>query len=96
MESIFNIAPTQEQKVSFTVRMERPDRKRPVIRRYFDTKVPDVHSLAQLAGFLTHKLFGDNERGGAGTLYHITVRDTSGDMDGFTIRRTASGKYVHI
>lgn len=91
----FDVPVTREQKVGFEVRMVRPDRKRPVVRKMFDTDLPRVSSVRQLAGFLTHKLFGDNERGGAGTLYHVTVR--SGELlDGFTIQRTAYGTYEQV
>lgn len=91
----FDTPVSQEQNVSFEVRMVRPDRKRPVVRRLFDREMPDVRSVQQLAGFLTHKLFGDNERGGNGTLYHVTVR--SGELlDGFTVQRTHDGRYIQV
>lgn len=91
----FDVPVTRQQKVGFEVRMVRPDRKRPVVRRLFDTELPNVSSVRQLAGFLTHKLFGDDERGGAGTLYHVTVR-SGDDLDGFTIQRTHDGRYLQV
>lgn len=93
--STYDVPVRTEQRISIEVRMVRPDRKRPVIRRFFDTKIPTAHSLAQLGGFLNHKLFGDTERGGAGTVYHYTIR-MDGDVDGFTLTRTPQGRYIQV
>lgn len=83
------------QTASYEVRMIRPDRTRAVIRRYFDVaRIPVVSSI-QLAGFLTHKLFADTERGGAGTFYTITER-VGDSVQVYTVRRTSDGRYVRV
>lgn len=81
-------------QVQYSVRMERPDRKRAVIRRLFNNERIAAASSLQLAGFLTHKLFSDHERGGEGTHYTITVR-MGKTVRVFTVRRLADGHYTY-
>lgn len=66
-----------------------------VTRRLFGTKLPDVVSQRQLAGYLTHILFADSERGGEGTIYHVTTK-RYGTPQVFSVRRTLDGRYVHV
>ena len=81
-------------QVEYTVRMERPDRKRAIIRRLFNDKPFQAASSLQLAGFLTHKLFADSERGGEDTHYTVTIRFGS-LVRVFTVRRLADGRYTY-
>lgn len=88
----FDTPVSREQRVEYIVRMERPDRKRVVVRRLFSNSLIQAVSLLQLGGFLTHRLFADSERGTGGTIYHITVKGL--DMQqGFTLQRDHFGKY---
>lgn len=66
-----------------------------VTRRLFGTKLPETKSNRQLAGYLTHILFADSERGGVGTIYHVTTT-RYGVPRSFSVRRTADGRYVHV
>lgn len=61
------------QKVHYKVRMVRSN-KRDVIRHYHTEREVATFSARQLVGFLTHRLFGDNERGADGTHYVVEIR----------------------
>jgi hypothetical protein len=82
------------ERIQYTVSMTRPDRKRTVNRHIFLDHEPHVRSLRQLAGYLTHTLFGDTERGAVGTFYTITKR-VGKHVRVFTVERTESGHYLH-
>lgn len=73
--------------------MNRPDRKRAVIRRLFSDQQIQAVSDRQLAGFLTHRLFADRERGGQVTHYTITER-SDGHLKVFTVVKRGEN-YLH-
>lgn len=56
----------------YEVQMIRPDRARSVKRVLHEDGVSTV-SDAQLFGYLNHKLFSDDERGGEGTIYNLRI-----------------------
>jgi hypothetical protein len=89
-----NDMPTHTQTASYTVTMIRPDRKRIKTRYLFAANEAPVRSLRQLAGFLTHLLFADAERGGDGTLYNVKIVTPRGNRS-FTVR-AEGGKYYLI
>lgn len=83
------------ERIEYAVTMYRPDRKRPVTRRIYEQKPIESRNARQLAGFLTHKLFGDHERGGSGT--HYVVKITAPDvLSVFTIRKSEDGEYLQV
>lgn len=89
------------ERIEYAVTMYRPDRKRPVIRRLYEDKLIPTSSVRQLAGFLTHKLFADKERGGTGTYYVVKInfpRDYPVEyrLAVYTVRKTADGEYQQV
>ena len=70
----------------FTIRHERPARKRPVIRKFIDNDVR-VSSDRQLIGYVAHKVFTDSERGGNGSTYSLREEREDG-----TVRTIAANK----
>lgn len=78
-------------KEVFTVTHIRPDRKRSIKRRLIED-TPRVASEAQLAGYLTHKLFTDAERGPDGSTY-VVERETEGRRTVFAVNKRG-GRYV--
>jgi hypothetical protein len=93
-EQAHMVPTTKNQHVQFEVVMQRPDRRRSTRRTMFSDRPLRFASNLQMAGFLTHMLLGDQERGLAGTFYTITVRMGRDILQCFTVRRTASGHYV--
>ena len=81
--------------IEYNVTMSRPDQIEDVTRKLFPTKPIRTVSARQLAGYLTHTIFGDYERGEAGTFY--TVKERIGNtLNVFTIRRMEDGTYQHV
>lgn len=54
-----------------------------------------VSSARQLAGFLTHLLFKDVERGGDNTFYTIKEKIEGCRLNVFTVERLRDGHYHH-
>lgn len=78
-------------KEVFTVTLIRPDRKRKLVRKLIED-TPTTHSDAQLAGYLTHKLFTDNERGPDGSSYLIE-RESPRGRTVFAVNKR-NGRYI--
>lgn len=78
-------------KEVFTVTHIRPDRKRKIVRKLIE-ETPLVHSEAQLAGYLTHKLFTDAERGGDGSTY-VVEREAPSGRTVFAVNKRG-GRYI--
>lgn len=81
-----------KQAVEYTVTMHRPDRKRPVTRKFYHTEPLKAVSRKQLAGYLTHKLIADDARGGPGTFYTIVEKGPN-FLDVFNVVRDFDGGY---
>lgn len=77
-------------KREFTVTMYRPDRKRPITRKFIDTNVR-VASDRQLFGYVNHKVFTDRERGGNGTVYVMRDEREDGATRVITMRKESGG-----
>lgn len=82
------------QNVEYTVTMVRPDQSDSIVRKLLASKPATVVSRRQLAGYLTHTLFADRERGDVGTFYTVQER-INGVPHVFTVERTAQGMYLH-
>lgn len=81
--------------IEYAVTMVRPDSDKLVTRKLFPTAPINAVSVRQLAGYLTHTIFGDYERGKEGTLY--VVRQIVGGIESlFIIERTAEGTYRRV
>lgn len=81
--------------VQYVVTVTRPDTQEVLTRRLFEDYPAEVSSPRQLAGFLTHKLFSDEERGALANTY-FTVTERIGDfVNVFTVKRTVRGTYAH-
>lgn len=81
--------------IEYAVSMVRPDTDTVVTRKLFPTSPIKAVSARQLAGYLTHMIFGDYERGKEGTLY--IVREIIGAVENlFIIERTAEGTYRRV
>lgn len=78
-------------KEVFTVTHVRPDRKRSIKRRLIED-TPVVRSEAQLAGYLTHKLFTDAERGPDGSSY-VIEREAPSGRSVFAVNKR-NGRYI--
>lgn len=80
----------------YEVTMLRPDNDAKITRKLFPNRRIHALSVRQLAGYLTHTIFGDYERGGAGTLYIVRERITNMGDNLFVIERQNDGTYQRV
>lgn len=79
-------------KTVFEISMTRPDRKRKVNRVLIADNVR-VSSDIQEAGFVTHSVYKDSERGGPGTHYTLKATKEDGSFRMYTVRKDEYGRY---